>query len=660
MGAILILLVSVAAAGCACDGGRRGEPTDAGVDAGRDGSSPADATAPDTGTDDSPRAIYRVRRDGSEPFFDMPFPNDTRRTPAGTIDLEGFPNPTGVALVDTYADAVTAELRGFGTQSAIYFRFSHSVDPATLPTSPEASITAGASVFLLDVTAGSLDRGLTRPIAVHYQDAATQFWPEHTLAIRPIYGAPLAGGRQYAAVVTRAVTPRDGGTFARDGDFQALVDAAPVGELGVLAAAGVPLEDVLVATVFTTQDPTRETGAVRDWMIAEYPAPSLRSPVTAVASTAELTELTGRYGPVPIFQEGTLPYASGGGALRLDAAGAPTVYGEYDARFTLTVPNGAMPAGGYPIVLYAHGTGGDYRSFVTEGHAAMLASAGFAAMGIDQIHHGERNPGGADPSTLVFNFANPHAARDNQRQSALDIVQQTRVVGALSVDRGGETVVFDTSRLAFLGHSQGGWSGPIALGIDDAIRAAVLSAPAGAFAPAFLFRLDPVPVPDLIRALLGLPGATWEEAYAMEGFTFEHPFVTLIQTWLEAAEPANYGAFIARTPREGDRPKSVVIIEGMLDRFVPPISVEALAGAIGTPQIQPVVSTVEALRLAEVPPLSPPVSRNYGGGSATGGLLQFADSGHFAITSDPTAAAQVQGFFASLATDGFPGTIPAP
>jgi hypothetical protein len=650
-----LLLVAVAV--FACGGSDRDPARDAGarLDAAPDGAS---ADAPDSGT--SPRAIYRIRSDAAAPFFDMPFPNDARRTPAGTIDLAGFPNPTGVPIIEAYAGAIMAELRGFGTQSAIYFRFSHPVDAAPLPATPDASIAAGASVFLLDVTPGSPERGVPHPVHIHYQDEATQFWAAHTLAIRPIYGAPLASGRQYAAVVTRAVTPRDGGTFARDDDFEALAAAAPLGELGVLAAAGVPLDDVLVATVFTTQDATGETAAVRDWMLAELAPPTVRGPITTLASSPDLTEVTGRYGPVPIFQEGAIPYASGGGALRLDASGAPTVHGEYDARFTLTVPTSPMPGAGYPIVLYAHGTGGDYRTIVTDGLASMLAAAGFAAMGIDQIHHGERNPGGGDPSALVFNFANPYAARDNQRQSALDIVQQTRVIAALTFDRGGETVRFDASRVAFLGHSQGAWSGPIALGIHDVIHAAVLSAPPGTFGPAFLFRLDPVPVPDLVRAILGLPGATWEEAYELEGFTFEHPFVTLVQTWLEAAEPANYGRWIARTPREGHAPKSVLIVEGMLDRFVPPLAVEALAGAIGTPQIEPVHSPVDALRLAGVPTLPPPVYRNYGGGAATGGLLQFSDAGHFALTGDPAAMAQVRGFFESLASEGPPGTIPAP
>ena len=53
-----------------------------------------------------------------------------------------------------------------------------------------------------------------------------------------------------------------------------------------------------------------------------------------------------------------------------------------------------MPAGGYPIVLYAHGTGGDYRSFLDDGTGASLAQQCLASMGVDQIFHGTR-PGAA-------------------------------------------------------------------------------------------------------------------------------------------------------------------------------------------------------------------------------------------------------------------------
>ena len=44
-----------------------------------------------------------------------------------------------------------------------------------------------------------------------------------------------------------------------------------------------------------------------------------------------------------------------------------------------------MPTDGYPIVLYAHGTTGDYRSYVFNGWAQTLTDNCIAVMGVDQI-----------------------------------------------------------------------------------------------------------------------------------------------------------------------------------------------------------------------------------------------------------------------------------
>src|SRR5262249_32927800 len=147
--------------------------------------------------------------------------------------------------------------------------------------------------------------------------------------------------------------------------------------------------------------------AIRDWMQARYSAPTARGPMWMYVQAALQFELVqGAYGPVPVFQDGTIPYTSGGGAIVLDSSGAPTVHSEYDARFALSVPRTPMPTAGYPIVLYAHGTGGDYMTFFMDGTAGVLGALGFAVMGVDQIHHGARNPTMIMPDTLFFNVSN--------------------------------------------------------------------------------------------------------------------------------------------------------------------------------------------------------------------------------------------------------------
>lgn len=663
---VLLLLLSWAAV--ACDG--TAEELDAGSDAGPE---PPSCESADGG---DPRAVFVLPRGGSEPFFDLPFPNDLRRTAAGTIDVRAFPHPRSNDFVARYLDAITARLRGFGTNGAIYFRFSRSIDPASLPATPEASLENDASVMLVDIDPESPDVGARHPIVLHYQDCGTLFWAPHTVALRPVYGIPLASSRRYAAVVTRRVRAADGTELARDADFQALL--ADGGDDAVrrardvygdvferLEAAGIPRDDLLAVTVFTTQDAIGELIAIRDWMMAEYPAPRVVDGSLSVLSIApSFTQVEGRYGPSPIFQEGEVPYASSGGAIELGEDGVPTVHGEFEARFMLTIPTTEMPPAGYPIVLYAHGTGGDYDSVVASDTALRLARVGFAAMGVDQIHHGERNPTSLDPSILFFNFPNPDAARDNNRQSALDVVQQARLVPHLTipaelVDRGGEPVRFDASRIYFMGHSQGGLNGPLYLAIDDSARGAVLSAASAVITLALVGKTQPVSIPQLVRTILGLPGSTLEEALEREAFTPEHPIATLVQTWIEASDGSNYAHLILRSPRDGFAPKSVLMTEGLRDEYAPPPSIEALAAAMGVPLVEPVHRPVEALRLLGLGSFAPPVAANVAGGLATAGLLQFPNDGHFAVDDNDTAIAQVYGFFASFEGNG-PGTIPAP
>src|SRR4029079_8951152 len=115
--------------------------------------------------------------------------------------------------------------------------------------------------------------------------------------------------------------------------------------------------------------------------------------------------------------------------------GAPQVVSTFNLRFALTVPNidrCPMPRDGYPIVLYAHGTGGYFESYARDGTARALAQRCIAAMGIDQIFHGTRPGAPADGKTstierLFFTSESPIAARTNARRSALDEVQRARL-----------------------------------------------------------------------------------------------------------------------------------------------------------------------------------------------------------------------------------------
>ena len=636
--------------------------TDAGLG---DGGIPAvDAGPIDAGP---PRAIYAVPREGVETaFFDTPWPTDLRVTAEGTVDLSEFPNPRRSTLLADFLQAATASQQGFSTNGAVYFRFSRALDPRSFASTIEQSVASEASVFLVDVDPDSPERGERHPAVLSFRETPTFWWPSGTLAIRPADGFPLRGGTTYAAVVTRAVRSISGETLMRDADLDAVLGeggdadvqrarALLVDAREVLSEQGIDDDDLLSITVFTTQDPTREARVIRDWMRSSFEAPTARADAWMYSRVRpEHHELVGRYGPVPVFQEGTIPYVSDGGLIRLDADGAPTVHSTYDARFALSIPRTAMPEAGWPLVIYSHGTGGDYQTFIGEGLAAALGSIGVAVMGIDQIHHGERNPLGGSPDTLFFNLSNPDSVRWNNVQSALDVVQQARMAAALEVPDAvlGGGARIDPTRIYFVGHSQGGLVGPLFLGIDDAVGGGVVSAGGGLIGYALTQKREPIDIPPLVATALGV------RSLEVEGVDLMHPVITVLQGWLDPSDPVNYAALAFAEPREGFAPKSVLSTEGLMDVYTPPVSIEALAIAFRQPPVAPLSQPNPGWDYLGLSALAPPVSGNVAGGLASAGLLQFPMDGHFAIFRNDTAKAQVIGFIASL-VEGTP-TIVAP
>src|SRR5206468_11526313 len=56
--------------------------------------------------------------------------------------------------------------------------------------------------------------------------------------------------------------------------------------------------------------------------------------------------------------------------------------------FTVTIPSGTPPSGGWPIIIQQHGLGGQRDTVV--GLAEADAARGFASIGIDAAQHGYR------------------------------------------------------------------------------------------------------------------------------------------------------------------------------------------------------------------------------------------------------------------------------
>ena len=620
-------------------------------------------------------------------FFDHPFPSDLRRDANGAVVFKGFPNPQGLPLLAQYVTATDGLLKGFSTAAAAALRFDGPLDPLTLPADPPAAMANDASVQIIDVDPASPERGKRHLAQMHWQAAEAVYWPSNTLAVLPMLGRPLRPKTRYAVVVTNKVRTATGALVGRASELAEVLDLEPVSErtravhdlyapaVTELRGAGIAAADIVHLTVFTTNDATEETFAAMDDVVQNVPMPTARD-WTRKDEGADMVVYEGNYGPSPNYQAGDVPFRkpeNGGGFIVED--GRPKLQSTFDLRFALAVPDAVKcpaPASGYPIVLYSHGTGGDFRSFIDDGTAVALAQKCLATMGIDQIFHGTRPgaPALGDPQAetttqlLFFNLDNILAARTSNRQSAIDVVQQARLFTQTKIKvpaataKGAQDIAFDGTRVTFFGHSQGGLNGPLFLAGSDLARGAVLSGAGSDLALNLLEKTKPVDVAAGFRLLVGLSDP--DSATELNLF---HPVMTLVQSIVDSADPLQYGGFIARGPRAGYAPKSIYQTEGVGpdgvgDSYAPPHGIEALSVAIGLPRQLPGVRPVVEGQWAGLSDVSVPpegLSGNLGDGRASGVLAQFVPKkgkdGHFVVFNDSGARNQAATFLMNLSAD---------
>lgn len=628
-----------------------------------------------------------------ETFHDHPFPSDLRMVD-GRVVFAGSVNPFGSPILNEYMTFIDGVLDGFSPVAAGHLRFSGPIDPSTLPVDRGATDSPDASVQLVDIDPDSPERGERRRIMLKWWRDEGLYWRANTLAFMPAIGFPLRSRTQYAFVVTDGVRAEDGSELRASAELRQAMGLDEPGSSAATAAAeiyapataeleshGISPDRIRHLAVFTTNDPAEEMFAARDEVHRSAEPPEAFPGSWLVGTeTAAYVEYEGEYGPLPDFQEGDAPYSKfgeGGGFVIED--GVPQIVSTFDARFSLTVPDATacpMPADGYPIVLYAHGTTGYYRSYIQDGTGPALAERCLATMGVDQIFHGTRPGADPDPQVtqvLFFNFQNLEAARANIRQSALDEVQrarlftETQMVVPASVSVTGTEVRFDPDKVMFFGHSQGGLNGPPFLAADDSIRGGVLSGASSVLAITFLEKESPPPAINKIveSVFLQLKGEYVDE------LNLFHPTVAMAQAIVDAMDPINYAAAATQNPREGFAPKSIYMTEGVLadgsgDTYAPVRGTEALAMQYGLPLQQPVIwdppdAAWGGLEKVTVP--SEGLSGNLAAGQASGILTQWSPSGdndgHFVVFDVPEAQAQAAEFLKNLADDP-KGRVPAP
>jgi predicted esterase len=451
-------------------------------------------------------------------------------------------------------------------------------------------------------------------------------------------------------VLTSRLRAQTGGPVQRHPDLDPLLQAAqPAAEpyrsawlrYAPLRAylANQPSADVVSATVFTTQNATVMMLKLRATVYAQT-APPVPQNLSYLLNHDGLCDIYQGTFDSPNFQAGDPPYWDDGGQIELDDQGQPKITRIEKLRFAVSIPSAPMPPQGWPVILYAHGTGGDYLTFMRETmdlRAAYIEHpeapgappqppVRMAMMSVDQVLHGPRDPTGNNPDITFFNLNNLPAAKDNVKQGAADDFQLLRLAENMIVDSApqtGQPIRFDPQRIYFVGHSQGGLTGPLFLAAEPKVQAGVLSGAGAVLILSLLNKTQPDDIAGLVESLL------------QETPLPEHPMLNLLQAYFESSDPGNYGPLLFREPPKGNPPKSVFQTLGITDHYTPDPNIAAFALALGVQPLLPELYALPGLELTPQRFTQGPVQNNVAGGQVTGGLRQYVappdDDGHFVI-----------------------------
>lgn len=658
-------------------------------------------------------AIFDLSADLSsiEHFYDFPYPSDLRLTAQGTPDLAGLPYPS---FLKTIAPLQQAAMQhpGFPVVPVAYFRFT-----AALPALDAGDVIAAdeaSPILLVDVDASSSERGKLTPV-VATTPPVDGWVSENTLAVAPRPGFVLQPKRKYAFVVMKKLADAAGaplGSPAALDDLKA--GKMPDGAMGAAAAAlyqplwdtlkmlSLDAADVAAATVFTTGDVVQETADLSSALAEKYPATieALHVDPDDGADHDRYCELVGTI-TYPQFQKGTPPFDTEG-LFDFSDGGLPAKQGEEIAPLTIAIPKGEMPAAGFPLVLYFHGSGGlstavvDRGTWVPEtdptkcpegtlgdwngttgcnkkgeGPAYVLAPFGFATAGSALPVNPERLKDAAE--TAYLNLNNLAAMRDTFRQGVieqhifLDALVNLKIDAAtisactgVSLPPGAAEYKLDVKNVFAQGQSMGGMYTNLISAVEPRIRAA-LPTGAGGYWSHFIL------ITPLIPGVAGKVGTVL--LGTSEKLTFLHPGLNLFETAAEAVDPMVSMPRLARRPLPDHPVRPIYEPVGKGDSYFPTETYDAMALAYGHREAGTVVwpSMQEGLKLAGLDGLvSYPVTNELTsetGAKYTGVVVQYEGDGvydpHALYTQLDAVKYQYGCFFSTFLKTGT-ATVPAP
>jgi Bacterial virulence factor lipase N-terminal len=365
---------------------------------------------------------------------------------------------------------------------------------------------------------------------------------------------------RYALIVTQGIHDADGqqvepsdgfARFRHDLNLGQSVDSAlqeyrkeMLDALQVARGAGVAEMDIVTASVFTTMSATAVLEKMRDQLHAATPAPAdfllgssrertlFNLDDVSGLTWNQQTRVNGPLNPVPVnvnllrFIPGTVGQIAFGKYVSPDYetaekfippvgthTGTPVVQGVNEVFFSLYLPSGPMPAGGWPVAIFGHGSGGSKQGGGPGGGdslalAASLAEQGIATIAINVVGHGfgplstltvkpsvgapvtfleggrgiDQNGDGIIGNNEGISAAPPRSIirdSDGHRQTVADLMQLVRVIEVgMDVDGNG-LADLDPARIYYLGQSLGGIYGTEFLAVEPSVHVGVLNVAGG-------------------------------------------------------------------------------------------------------------------------------------------------------------------------------------
>jgi hypothetical protein len=458
----------------------------------------------------------------------QPFPSNLYTVPDAS-QLTGLrvnlPQPDCATHPSDCADvAVLDSLDGFNIQPRISIPFSGPIDISTVSSS---------TVFL--VGPGDHVVGINQAV-----------WEPATNTLHVESDEQLAQDSTYLLVVTNGIHDTDGksitATFRHDLNYgqtkdpatkayrKALLDALPMA-----LAGGADLDEIADASLFTTQSITAISRKIRAQIQAATPAAATfnlgpggartvfpaATPITwnrqvgtstfssTTLPTAALFLFPGAVTQVAFGSYASPDYETAAKVIPAygTATGTPVPQSTSQIQFTLFVPGGVKPAGGWPVAIFGHGFT-DSKNGAPWVVASSFGRAGIATIAINVVGHGfgaagtytattptgpvtfaaggrgiDQDGNGTIDSTEGVNAAPPQALvsnRDGLRQTVVDIMELVREIqtGGIDVDGDGSSDL-STSRIYYAGQSFGGIYGTQLLGVEPDVRAGVPNVPGG-------------------------------------------------------------------------------------------------------------------------------------------------------------------------------------